>query len=351
MGGFKMKKFIAFLMTGLITVSLLYGCGSKQEGSNSGLSEGNEQSAGEEQGSDNSEEKIKVGISMISTTDEFCATMVDGMNQAVEELGGAVEIYLVDSVFDQAKQFDQIDTFISQGMDVAVVQPVNYNSSTSGIEALNNADIPVIEFCTNSEGGEYVYVGSSGYDSGYLQGQWVAENAPENATYVYLMCAMGETSQVDRKKGFDDALAESGRTDLKKLSEQSANAARDEGLKVTEDWIQAYGSFDMVVSQNDAMALGAQEALRSAGLDDTIILGIDGNKDAIESIKDGEFTATFLQQGYKMGYYTIMMAYWTATEDEKATGEDMIIPFALIDSSNCDEFLSMSIEDYIAYED
>lgn len=329
---------------------LFAGCSSDNKNTDTGDSKAQDTNTENTDGQAKDKEKYKIGITMISTTDEFCATMIDGMNYAVDELGGAVEIYLVDSVFDQAKQLDQIDTFISQNMDVAVVQPVNFNSSTSGIEALNNAGIPVIEFCTSSEGGDYVYVGSSSYDSGYMQGQWVAKNAPENATYVYLMCAMGETSQVDRKKGFEDALAEADRTDLVKLSEQSANSARDEALKVAEDWIQAYGSFDMVISQNDAMALGAQEALRTAGIKDTIIVGIDGNKDAIESIKDGDYTATFLQQGNKMGYYTVMMAYWTIIGDQRANGEDMIIPFAQIDSSNCNDFLKMTIEEYIAYE-
>lgn len=337
-----MKKKAFAILCAALMIATLAGC-SASPGDSSGAASGTPSDSGS-----GGQEKIKVGITMISTTDEFCATMVEGMNYAIEELGGAVEVYLVDSVFDQAKQLDHIDTFMAQGVDVAVVQPVNFTSSTAGITKLNEAGIPVLEFCTKSDGGDYVYIGSADYDGGYAQGEWVAGHAPENATYVYLMCAMGEASQVERQRGFEDALKASGRDDLKKLSEQSANAARDQALKVTEDWIQAFGSFDLLVSQNDAM--GALEALRTANIEDTIIVGVDGNKDAIQSIADGIYSATFMQQGYKMGYDTVMTAYWIATGDSRATGEDEILPFVMIDETNCDEFLDMGVKDFIEYK-
>lgn len=346
-----MKKLAAVLMALLMLVSLFAGCASKNDTSDTkdnAAQSDNTENTDANKGSDG--KTFKLGVSILSASDENNSHLIDGIEYAKKELGDNIEVFLVDATWDAAKQLDQVDTFISQGLDAVIIQPMDSNATTAGIELLNNAGIPVIEFSTSTEGGEYVYVGSSDYDSGYLEGQWVAENAPENAEYVYLLCPMGSSAQVGRSKGFEDAIADSGRTDLVKLSEQCGNAARDEGLKIVEDWIQAYGHFDLMVSQNDSMALGGREALNTAGIDDVQIIGIDGNGDAVQLISEGNYSATYLQNAYQQGYYAIMMAYWTLTGDEKANGEDMIIPYVLIDSNNCDEIAAMTVEDYINME-
>lgn len=85
--------------------------------------------------------------------------------------------------------------------------------------------------------------------------------------------------------------------------------------------IQGKKDGQVIFAQNDQIALGASQAVKSAGLKDVMIIGIDGQSDAHETIKNGDITATFAQQQAKMGEFAIqaVIDHYQGKKVEKST--------------------------------
>ena len=84
------------------------------------------------------------------------------------------------------------------------------------------------------------------------------------------------------------------------------------------------------------MALGASQAVKSAGLKNVLIVGIDGQPDAHQAIKNGDITATIAQQPAKMGEIAIQAAidHYQGKTIEKET----VSPIYLITKDNADDY-------------
>ncbi len=83
---------------------------------------------------------------------------------------------------------------------------------------------------------------------------------------------------------------------LKMVAQQSADFDRNKGLEVMESILQAHPDIDGVFCGNDAMAMGAYQALVAAGKADKVkVIGFDGAEDAITGIRDGKILATAMQ--------------------------------------------------------
>ena len=84
-----------------------------------------------------------------------------------------------------------------------------------------------------------------------------------------------------------------------------------------ENLLQSNSDIDAVFAQNDEMALGAIEAIEAAGLEDIVVIGFDGNEDALAQIEEGRLDATVAQQPYEMGSLAVQAAY------DYVSGEDV----------------------------
>ena len=106
-----------------------------------------------------------------------------------------------------------------------------------------------------------------------------------------------------------------------------------------ENWLQVYDDVDAVISMNDAMAIGAYEAAKDAGVaDDIQFYGVDGLADAAVAINDGEMNATALQDAQVMAEEGARIAH------EVLTGEKVQIPVTLITKDNVSEFIDRYTE-------
>lgn len=254
------------------------------------------------------DKKITIGYSNIADSDVFCKKVRDFFGKIAEESNN-VEVIFTDAMLDNMKQLDQVDNFIIQGVDGIVLVPVDSSGIVPGIEKANEAGIPVLCLVINAEGGDYTYVGSPSVEAGELQGKYMREHLPKNAKILYLEGTLGLSHAHERWEGFKAACLDQ-RPDIELLSAQSGNFERDQGMKITEDWIQTFPKFDAIISANDQMALGAVQALNiSNRLDGVLITGIDGVDDALENVKNGVMSQTILYNGpevAKAGFDTIV---------------------------------------------
>ena len=157
-----------------------------------------------------------------------------------------------------------------------------------------------------------------------------AKALPQGAKVLYLQGTPGLYHSMEREQGFMAALK--ARKDVNVLSSLSGNYSRAEGMKITEDWVQRYPKFDAIVAANDQMALGALQALKTAGRKGVLISGIDGTADAKTAIKAGEMAQSVLQNGQAQaqGAFKVL----TELKAGKAAPADVLVPFESITKDN-----------------
>jgi inositol transport system substrate-binding protein len=280
-------------------------------------------------------ERFTVGYSNCADAEVFFITRKNAVLKAAE--GSDINFVFSDANNDTQRQLDQVDVFIAQKVNLLVIVPVDSDGVTPAIEKANKANIPVICLGIKSNGGEYTYVGSDDYDAGYIQGEFSAEFLPQNAKILYLAGAPGLSNSQYRRTGFNDALKKGGRTDVEILSDMTGNYFRDQGMKVTEDWIQTFPQFDGIVSANDQMALGAIEALKIAGRAGVFLTGVDGVTEAVQAVKDGTMTQTVFQNGPGQGATCVEVIQ--KIRRGETVGKEVVVPFESITKENVDQYL------------
>jgi hypothetical protein len=166
---------------------------------------------------------------------------------------------------------------------------------------INAAGIPVINITDRSAGGNFVaYVGADDYSIGFTTARTLlkAIGGTGNVNVIILEGVKGSLTNTDRVRGFNDAIKEN--PNVKLLASQPANYQRLQALQVMENLTQSFPSIDGVLAANDAMAVGAIEALDSADRK-ALVVGISGSKEAIELIKSGKLLASADFNGFIQG--------------------------------------------------
>lgn len=310
-----MKKLVA-----LFSASALFlgACGTTGlEGDNTGESndEGVESVTRDE---------MIVGLSVSTLNNPFFVSLEEGVVGAAEAEG--TDVRTVDAQDDTAKQLNDINDLIQQGVDVLLINPVDSAAIEPAIESANAAGIPVITLDRSSEGGEVVtLVASDNVEGGEIAAQRIIDLVGEGAVTVQLEGVPGASATRERGEGFMN-VAEEG---LDVVDSQTANFNRSEGLTVMENMLQSNSDISAIFAQNDEMALGALEAIEAAGLaEDIIVVGFDGTEDALAAIEEGRMDATVAQQPDEMGRIAMETAY--EYFDEADIDEYIASPLELI---------------------
>lgn len=254
----------------------------------------------------------KIGIAIYQFADNFMTLYrTELVRYLTEECGIPAEnITVMDGKNDQAEQTNQIDGFIADNVDVMILNLVQSTSAATVIQKADAAGIPVVFI--NREPSEedmklsdkICYVGADARQSGTFQGEIIAETENHgdfngNGVVDYVMI-MGDPENVDAKY----------------RTEYSIKALEDAGLKTNElykqrgDWDQTKGQelaataltqfgndVDVIFCNNDAMALGAYQAIVDAGRtvgEDIYLVGVDALDEVQEMVKEGKVTGTVL---------------------------------------------------------
>jgi len=125
-------------------------------------------------------------------------------------------------------------------------------------------------------------------------GQYFVKKMNQKGQYVELLGILGDNNTWNRSKGFHSVV--DNYTELKMVAQQSAEFDRTGAMDVLESILQANPDIDAVFCGNDAMAMGAYQALAAAGkAGKVMVFGFDGAKDVIDSIREGKIVATGMQ--------------------------------------------------------
>jgi galactofuranose transport system substrate-binding protein len=232
-----------------------------------------------------------------SQTENIGPWRIAETNSIKEEAAKRKQTYdflMTDAQGQTSKQFSDIEDLIARQVDVIFLAPREYEGLTPALEAARAAKIPVFLIDREAAGrpGEHFvsFLGSDFITQGRRVGEWLAKASNGKASIVELTGTAGSSVAIDRAKGFRNAIANYPK--MKIIATQTADFSRAAAVRVMENIIQAKGSdITAVYAHNDEMALGAIQALKSAGMKpgkDVIVGSIDGQKAALEAIIRGE---------------------------------------------------------------
>lgn len=326
------KRLLALVSVVMVGAMVLGGCGSKaQEPAEAPAEEAPAEPAETEAPAETPApaegEAIKIGVSVADQSNPFYIDIVDGMESAAKE---GDELIIVDAGFDAAKQLNDIDDMIQQGVGVMLIDPVDSNAIKSAIEACDAAGIPVIAYNSplNFE------IASTVATDNYLAGQLVGEamgKALEGKGKVAMLTYNVAEVCLDRANGFKDAIA--NYPDIEIVEEQEIQPGTDTALPVAENILQSYPDLNGFFALNDPSALGCVAAVESANLLDQVkIVGVDGSDDAKAAIAEGKMLASAAQDPVTIGSEAVATAYKVIAGETVET--DIKIPSYLVDESN-----------------
>ena len=267
----------------------------------------------------------KVGISIYQYTDNFMTLYrneIADYFKTLETDEVKYELFFADAKNDMAEQTNQMNNFVTQGMDVIILNPVQTSSADVLIDIAVSNEIPLVlinrePLAYDADGNtldeayegilnnpQVCYVGADARQSGTYQGELILATANQgdingDGVISYIMI-QGDPENIDaqyRTEFSVKALTDAGKT-VECLDSQVGNWDQTKGQELCANALTVHGyDVEVVFCNNDGMAMGALTAIQTAGRivgEDIYLVGVDALPEAVEAIKLGDMTGTVL---------------------------------------------------------
>lgn len=272
----------------------------------------------------------RIAVFTKNQTNPYFEMLRMGADNAATQMKAHVTQYVPTRPDSIPDQMSEIEDVITKRPDAVVFVPVDFKAVVPGVQKMNAAGIPVVNVTDRVEKGQIVsFVGSDDYSLGLTTARYLFKKMNGAGGIIILEGVRGVLTSVERLRGFKKALEEFPNVEL--LASQPANYQRLAALEVTENLLQSHPNISGVLAANDAMALGAIEALDGAHRK-ALVVGINGTKEAIDAIKAGTLLGSGDNNGYVQGCIATMAAIRHLRKLPVPT--DVIFPVNVIDSTN-----------------
>ncbi len=281
---------------------------------------------------------VRIGVSLYRGDDTFINNIRGELEKRAkayeQETGVKVHLDIQDAKGSQNTQNNQVERFISLGCDVVCINMVDRTNVSIIIDKAMAAGVPVVFFNRQpveedmNRWDQLYYIGVDPKESAVLQGSIVADLYEENpeqvdrngdgvVSYVLLEGESSHQDSVIRTEWSVQTLKDSG-VPVEKLTGGIANWERSQASALMEQWLKEYpGRIELVISNNDDMALGAIDAIERAGVSGISLVGIDGTVPGNEAVEQGTLLGTVASD--KEEYAGVMMDIAIA----RARGEEL----------------------------
>lgn len=310
--------------------------------------------------------EIYVGIACYDQGDLFISNLIQCFkNELNSQKGDSYDVMVTvrDAVGSQRTQNDQVKEMIDEGCNILCINLVDRTDPSEIIDSAKEKNIPIIFFNREPVAEDMMqwdklyYVGAKARQSGQMQGEIAADlilkdksidkNHDGKIQYVVLEGEMGHQDAIVRTDSSVETILAKG-IKMEKLSYEIANWKRAQAQNRMEQLIRQYGNtIELVLSNNDDMALGALDSYRIMGYtkdDMPMMLGVDGMQEALEAVKDGRLTGTVYND--KEGQAQIMAAIVFASVSGKGLDginfenlTEVYLPYQKVTIDNVDHYL------------
>jgi methyl-galactoside transport system substrate-binding protein len=297
---------------------------------------------------------------------KFDDTFMSYVRRTIEESAkGKVDLNVVDSQNQQPTQNDQVDQFLVQGYTALAINPVDRAAVSVIIDKVKAKNVPVVFFNREPTAADMAkwdkvyYVGAKAEQSGTLQGEIVVDYWKANPTadrnkdgkiqYVMLTGEPGHQDALLRTEHSIKAITAAG-LQVEKLAEDTAMWDRVKGQEKMAAFLAAHGDkIEVVLANNDDMALGAIEGLKAAGYftgDKFMpVVGVDATPPALDALAKGTLLGTVLNDAKNQGKAAFELVHALATGGPAKTdvapitdGKYVWVPYQKVTKANYEKF-------------
>src|ERR1041385_3405150 len=238
--------------------------------------------------------KQKIAVVISTLNNPWFVVLGETAKARAIELGYDATIF--DSQNDTAKEASHFENLIAGGYKAVLFNPTDANGSVANVLKAKAAGVPV--FCIdreiNSTNAATSQMLSDSYSGCVAIGQYFVKQVGKEGKYAELLGIVGDNNTWNRSKGFHSVVDRY--PGLKMVAQQSADFDRAKGLEVFESILQKNPDIKAVFCGNDSMAMGAYQALVSAGKADKVkVFGFDGADDVVKLIAEKKIAATGMQ--------------------------------------------------------
>jgi methyl-galactoside transport system substrate-binding protein len=321
----RFKGLLAIVMSAAI-VATMAGCGASKS-----------TSGGTDKQTSTKSSNTLIGSAIYKFDDTFMTGVRTAMESEAKEKGSTIE--LVDSQNKQPTQNEQVDTFITKGVNALAVNPVDRTAAGPIIEKAKAKNLPIVFLNREPEKADMDsydkvwYVGAKAEQSGTLSGEIIADyfkahpDADKNhdgvIQYVMLQGEPGHQDATLRTEYSIKAIEGAG-FKTEKLAADTAMWDKAKATDLMKAFItgQGIGKIEAVLCNNDDMALGAVEALKAEGYNKgdaskyIPVVGVDATAPALQAMKEGSLLGTVLNDAENQGKATVNIALAAAQGKE-----------------------------------
>lgn len=245
---------------------------------------------------------MTVGLSMKTLSAPYFVAQVRAIEDKVEARG--MKFIYIDAQDDIIRQVANVEDLLARGIDLLILNPLDPSALVLATKSATRAGVPVIIIDSSIDpGADYITtIQSNNLRNGELVGEWLVKQMNgEMIRAAVLSGAQGNPVGKERRQGvfrgiIEQQLRSTGASSFELVAQGWGNWTYEGGLTAMEDILVAHADINVLISEQDAMAMGAMQAIREAGKEEAILVvsAADGQKEAFELIMKGSYGATGL---------------------------------------------------------
>jgi ribose transport system substrate-binding protein len=281
------------------------------------------------------QDKKVIGLALASDTNPFYIVMRKGVEMRAKELGWEVRVVTANE--DVSKQVDGVLDLVAQKVDGILISPIDAVATGAAYEAAHQAGIPIISIARGSKSEfQTLFVAMDSVQIGRDIAAWAAEATGGKGKVAMIAGPAGANVFRDLADGFKQGIAKQEGMEI--VFEHAVPLTREEGLKQAEDVLVAHPDVKIIYAGNDELALGAAQAVATAGKkSDIIITGMNGVPPALAAVSKGEMDLTVVLSPIAWGRLGVdIMDGWFKGE---RPGQQVFIKHILATKENAAKYM------------
>ncbi|MDX5630272.1 MULTISPECIES: substrate-binding domain-containing protein [unclassified Brenneria] len=279
--------------------------------------------------------KLKIGGVSKTLTNEYWRSLGQGYKNVAQKYGFTLAYQAAANEDDQLGQLSIAETLIAQGFNGLLVSPQTDANLQPAYERAKSKGIPVVNVNDAVMPNAAYYVGNVQKDNGVRVANWFIKNKPEGGKVAIIEGQPGVYAAAQRTKGFRETIEANGKYAV--VASIPANWSRENAYNSASTILQQHPDLIGFYANNDGMALGVVEAVRSQGKSNQVaVFGTDGISDAYASVRRGELTGTV--DSFPILTGEVAMEVMLRLINGQKLSRVVSTPQALITKENVDEF-------------
>jgi ribose transport system substrate-binding protein len=233
-----------------------------------------------------------IGVALASDTNPFYIVMRKGVEARAAELGWEVRVVTANE--DVNAQVNGVQDLVSQRVDGILISPIDAVATGAAYEAAHAAGIPIISIARGAKSKyQSLFVAMDSVQIGRDIADWAANAAGKKGKVAMIAGPAGANVFRDLADGFKEGMKKYG--DMEIVYEHYVPLTREDGLNQAQDVLVAHPDVRVIYGGNDEIALGAAQAVATAGKSDAIVItGLNGVPPALKAVADGDMDLTIV---------------------------------------------------------